>query len=67
MSCAGAGPVWPEAYQSVNLAGSETVLVKITATRWTFTWLQWLAYTQFAACWAVCQGYMPITCIAIWR
>ena len=58
--CAGAGR-WPEAYQSVDTpevkAFCETHADEVDF----YLWLQWLAYSQFAACWQVSQGYnMPI-------
>ncbi|ELD3232430.1 TPA: 4-alpha-glucanotransferase [Enterobacter hormaechei] len=54
-------PVWPEAYQSVDTpevkAFCETHADEVDF----YLWLQWLAYSQFAACWQVSQGYnMPI-------
>ena len=54
-------PVWAEAYQSVDTpevkAFCETHADEVDF----YLWLQWLAYSQFAACWQVSQGYnMPI-------
>lgn len=54
-------PVWPQAYQSVD---SPAVKAFCDAHRDEvdfYLWLQWLAYTQFAACWETSQGYsMPV-------
>jgi 4-alpha-glucanotransferase len=54
-------PAWPEAYQNIDSpevkAFCETHADEVDF----FLWLQWLAYTQFAACWNECQRHeMPI-------
>lgn len=60
-------PVWPEAYQSVDTpevkAFCETHADEVDF----YLWLQWLAYSQFAACWQV-SGAITCrsVCIAIW-
>ena len=54
-------PVWPEAYQSVDTPEVQAFCKKYADEVDFFLWLQWLAYSQFAACWQVSQGYkMPI-------
>ena len=66
MRCAGAGR-WPEAYQSVDTpevkAFCETHADEVDF----YLWLQWLAYSQFAACWQVSRAITCRSgCIAIW-
>ncbi|WP_336667061.1 4-alpha-glucanotransferase [Enterobacter mori] len=54
-------PVWPEAYQSVDTPEVKAFCNKYADEVDFYLWLQWLAYSQFAACWQVSQGYkMPI-------
>ncbi|CAM8032552.1 MULTISPECIES: 4-alpha-glucanotransferase [Enterobacter] len=54
-------PVWPEAYQSVDTPEVKAFCEKHADEVDFYLWLQWLAYSQFAACWLVSQGYkMPI-------
>lgn len=54
-------PVWPEAYQSVDSPEVKAFCQKHADEVDFFLWLQWLAYSQFAACWQESQGYtMPI-------
>jgi 4-alpha-glucanotransferase len=54
-------PVWPEAYQSVSSPQVKAFCEQHADEVEFYLWLQWLAYTQFAACWQVSQGYkMPI-------
>ena len=61
-------PVWPEAYQSVNSPEVKQFCEDHRDEVDFYLWLQWLAYTQFAACWAVCQVMIcRLACIAIWR
>lgn len=54
-------PVWPEAYQSVDSPEVKAFCQEHADEVEFYLWLQWLAYSQFAACWQVSQGYnMPI-------
>lgn len=54
-------PVWPEAYQSIDSPDVKAFCKKHVDEVDFFLWLQWLAYSQFAACWQESQGYnMPI-------
>ncbi|ATG02833.1 4-alpha-glucanotransferase [Lelliottia amnigena] len=54
-------PVWPEAYQSVDSPEVKAFCKKHADEVDFFLWLQWLAYSQFAACWQQSQGdNMPI-------
>lgn len=54
-------PVWPEAYQTVDTPEVKAFCKKQADEVDFFLWLQWLAYSQFAACWQVSQSYkMPI-------
>ncbi|UGB04069.1 4-alpha-glucanotransferase [Leclercia sp. G3L] len=54
-------PVWPEQYQSVDSPAVKAFCEEHTDEVDFYLWLQWLAYTQFAACWQESQGYdMPI-------
>ena len=54
-------PVWPDAYQSVDTPEVKAFCEKYSDEVGFYLWLQWLAYSQFAACWQVSQGYkMPI-------
>ncbi|PNC12350.1 4-alpha-glucanotransferase [Enterobacter cloacae] len=54
-------PVWPEAYQSVDTPEVKAFCKTHADEVDFYLWLQWLAYSQFAACWQVSQGYnMPI-------
>lgn len=54
-------PVWPEAYQSVDTPEVKAFCKNHADEVDFYLWLQWLAYSQFAACWQVSQGYkMPI-------
>jgi len=54
-------PVWPEAYQSVDSPDVKAFCKKHADEVDFFLWLQWLAYSQFAACWQQSQGdNMPI-------
>ena len=54
-------PVWPDAYQSVDTPEVKAFCEKYADEVDFYLWLQWLAYSQFAVCWQVSQGYkMPI-------
>lgn len=54
-------PVWPKAYQRVDTPEVKAFCKKYADEVDFYLWLQWLAYSQFAACWQVSQGYnMPI-------
>ncbi|MBE3470744.1 4-alpha-glucanotransferase [Enterobacter cloacae complex sp. P15RS] len=54
-------PVWPEAYQSVDTPEVKAFCKTHADEVDFYLWLQWLAYSQFAACWQVSQGYnMPV-------
>ncbi|WP_061707655.1 4-alpha-glucanotransferase [Pseudenterobacter timonensis] len=54
-------PVWPEAYRSVDTPEVKAFCDEHADEVNFYLWLQWLAYSQFAACWEVSQGYqMPI-------
>jgi len=54
-------PVWPEQYQSVDSPAVKAFCEEHTDEVDFYLWLQWLAYSQFAACWQESQGYdMPI-------
>jgi 4-alpha-glucanotransferase len=54
-------PVWPEQYQSVDSPAVKAFCETHTDEVDFYLWLQWLAYSQFAACWQESQGYdMPI-------
>ena len=54
-------PVWPKAYQKVDTPEVKAFCKKYADEVDFYLWLQWLAYSQFAACWQVSQGYnMPI-------
>lgn len=54
-------PVWPEQYQSVDSPAVKAFCEAHTDEVDFYLWLQWLAYSQFAACWQESQGYdMPI-------
>lgn len=54
-------PVWPEAFQSVDTPEVKAFCKTHADEVDFYLWLQWLAYSQFAACWQVSQGYnMPI-------
>ncbi|MBX8461915.1 4-alpha-glucanotransferase [Enterobacter sp. RIT637] len=54
-------PVWPDAYQSIDTPEVKAFCEKYADEVDFYLWLQWLAYSQFAACWQVSQGYkMPI-------
>lgn len=54
-------PVWPDAYQSVDTPEVNAFCKKYADEVDFYLWLQWLAYSQFAACWQVSQGHnMPI-------
>ncbi|GAB5070160.1 4-alpha-glucanotransferase [Citrobacter sedlakii] len=54
-------PVWPQAYQSVDSPAVKAFCDEHRDEVDFYLWLQWLAYTQFAACWETSQGYsMPV-------
>lgn len=54
-------PVWPKAYQSVDSPQVKQFCEQHQDEVDFYLWLQWLAYTQFAACWHTSQGFdMPI-------
>jgi 4-alpha-glucanotransferase len=54
-------PAWPEAYQDIASPEVKAFCEKHENEVDFFLWLQWLAYSQFAACWQVCQQHeMPI-------
>ncbi|TLU64487.1 4-alpha-glucanotransferase [Enterobacter sp. MF024] len=54
-------PVWPEQYQSVDSPAVKAFCEEHAEEVDFYLWLQWLAYSQFAACWQESQGYdMPI-------
>jgi 4-alpha-glucanotransferase len=52
---------WPAALQSPDSAAVRAFRIEHTYEVRFYIWLQWLAASQFAACWAVCQQHqMPI-------
>lgn len=52
---------WPAALQSPDSAAVRAFGIEHTYEVRFYIWLQWLAASQFAACWAVCQQHqMPI-------
>lgn len=54
-------PAWPEAYQNINSPEVKAFCEKHADEVDFFLWLQWLAYSQFAACWQESQRHeMPI-------
>jgi 4-alpha-glucanotransferase len=54
-------PAWPEAYQNIDSPEVKAFCEKHADEVDFFLWLQWLAYSQFAACWNECQRHeMPI-------
>ncbi|HFZ8996277.1 TPA: 4-alpha-glucanotransferase [Citrobacter freundii] len=54
-------PVWPETFQSVDSPAVKAFCAENRDEVDFYLWLQWLAYSQFAACWEICQGYkMPV-------
>ena len=54
-------PAWPEAYQSTSSPQVKTFCAEHADEVSFYLWLQWLAYTQFAACWHTSQqDGMPI-------
>ncbi|MEO3991613.1 4-alpha-glucanotransferase [Pseudocitrobacter cyperus] len=54
-------PAWPEAYQDVESPEVRAFCEQHADEVDFYLWLQWLAYTQFAACWQESQRYdMPI-------
>ncbi|MTH48509.1 4-alpha-glucanotransferase [Intestinirhabdus alba] len=54
-------PTWPEAYRSVDSPAVKAFCEAHRDEVDFYLWLQWLAYTQFAACWEVSRGYgMPV-------
>ncbi|MGY5955057.1 4-alpha-glucanotransferase [Kosakonia sp. BK9b] len=54
-------PVWPEGFQSTCSPQVSAFCQQHADEVNFYLWLQWLAYTQFAECWAVCQHHaMPI-------
>ncbi len=54
-------PAWPEAYQDVDSPEVRAFCEQHADEVDFYLWLQWLAYTQFAACWQESQQYdMPI-------
>ena len=54
-------PAWPEMYQNVDSPEVRQFCEEHRDDVDFYLWLQWLAYSQFAACWEISQGYeMPI-------
>jgi len=54
-------PVWPEGYQSTDTPEVKKFCKTHQDEVEFYLWLQWLACTQFAACWEECQSMnMPI-------
>ena len=54
-------PAWPEEYRDVQSPAVKAFCEKHADEVDFFLWLQWLAYSQFAACWHICQQHeMPI-------
>ena len=54
-------PVWPEAYQDVKSVAVKAFCNEHADDVDFYLWLQWLAWRQFAECWAICRGHdMPI-------
>ncbi|WP_416413700.1 4-alpha-glucanotransferase [Pantoea sp. App145] len=52
---------WPEAYQHPDNAAVRAFAIEHSNEVHFYLWLQWLAETQFAACWQLCQQQqMPI-------
>ncbi len=54
-------PVWPQQYREASSAGVAEFCRTHAHEVDFWLWLQWLAYSQFATCWAVCQNAsMPV-------
>lgn len=54
-------PAWPEMYQNVDSPEVRQFCEEHRDDVDFYLWLQWLAYSQFAACWEISRGYeMPI-------
>lgn len=54
-------PAWPQAYQSIRSPQVKAFCEEHADEVQFYIWLQWLAHTQFADCWATSQRYtMPI-------
>ncbi|KFC04751.1 4-alpha-glucanotransferase/amylomaltase [Trabulsiella guamensis ATCC 49490] len=54
-------PVWPETLRDIDSPQVKIFCQQHANDIDFYLWLQWLAYTQFAACWAECQRHdMPI-------
>jgi len=54
-------PAWPKEYQSIHSSRVKAFCIEHEDDVQFYLWLQWLAYTQFADCWATSQHYtMPI-------
>lgn len=52
---------WPEAYQHPDNAAVRAFTIEHSNEVHFYLWLQWLAESQFAACWQLCQQQqMPI-------
>ncbi len=54
-------PVWPEAYRSTSTPEVKQFCQEHQEEVDFYLWLQWLACTQFASCWEICQSLnMPV-------
>lgn len=54
-------PVWPSAYQQTDSPEVQRFCEQHADEVDFYLWLQWLAHSQFAACWAECQRLaMPV-------
>lgn len=54
-------PAWPEAYRDTDSPEVKAFCEQHADEVAFFLWLQWLAYSQFAACWESCQQHgMPV-------
>ena len=54
-------PVWPEGFRDAHNPQVKAFCSEYSDELNFFLWLQYLAHTQFEACWQTCQGFkMPI-------
>ncbi|NIY49404.1 4-alpha-glucanotransferase [Cedecea colo] len=54
-------PVWPEGFRDAHTPEVKAFCSKYSDEVNFFLWLQYLAHTQFEACWQTCRGFkMPI-------
>lgn len=61
-------PAWPEMYQNVDSPEVRQFCEEHRDDVDFYLWLQWLAYSQFAACWEISQTMKcRLACIVIWR